>query len=93
MTTQYQWIKDPSAVLDYTVDWSQWLDTGDTITTSTWVIAPTGLTQQSAASTPTAATVWLSGGTLGITYTVTNRITTAQGRDDARTLLIQVLDR
>jgi hypothetical protein len=25
------WIKDPDAVLDYTVDWSAWLESGDTI--------------------------------------------------------------
>lgn len=88
-----QWIKDPTADLDYEIDWSQWLRSGDTLTSSTWVISPTGLTQQSAYSSPTSTTIWLTGGTVGISYTVTNRITTAQGRDDERSLTIQVLDR
>ena len=40
--------QDPSAVLDYTIDWSQWLPSGDTITAATWtaesLIPPTQLT-------------------------------------------------
>lgn len=33
-------IKDPSAVLDYSVDWSQWLEATDTLSDATWTADP-----------------------------------------------------
>ena len=78
--------KDPQAVLDYTIDWTKWLDeVSDTIATSTWTV-PTGLTKVTESNTSKLATVWLSGGTVGTNYTVTNRITTAGGRTDDRSI-------
>lgn len=83
----YTAVKDPSAVLDYQFDWSAWLD-DDTIATSTWTV-PTGLTKASESNTTTTATVWLSGGTAGASYTLVNRIVTAGGRTDERTLTVR----
>lgn len=85
------YIKDPNAVLDYTLDWSQWL-VDDTLLTSTWVI-PDGLTSPSNSNTPTQSTVWLSGGTAGVEYKVTNRVTTAAGRTDDRSIRVLVMER
>ncbi len=85
------WRKDPSAVLDFRVDWEPWLE-GDTITGSTWLPA-TGIVVDSAAFTTTSATVWLSGGTAGTVYTLTNRVTTAGGRTDDRSITILVGER
>jgi hypothetical protein len=84
-------IKDPNSVLDYGFTWADWLN-GDTISASIWYI-PTGLTLVSDYFTDTDAVVWLSGGTVGSTYTVTNRITTAAGRIEDRSLLIIVKDK
>jgi len=85
--------KDPQAVLDYTIDWTKWLDeAGDAIATSTWIV-PTGLTKVTETNTTKLATVWLSGGTVGTNYTVTNRITTAAGRTDDRSITIRVQER
>jgi len=83
-------IKDPEAVLDYEVDWSTWLG-ADTISTSTWVV-PAGLTEDSSSNTTTTATIVVSGGSVG-SYTATNRITTAAGLTDDRTITIQVRER
>lgn len=80
--------KDPDAVLDYAVNWASWLGV-DTISTSTWTVA-TGLTQVTASATTTVATIWLSGGTAGTSYSVANKIVTAGGRTDERTLTIVV---
>jgi hypothetical protein len=84
-------MKDPNAVLDYSVDWTRWLN-GDTIATSAWTV-PAGLTKVSDTSTTKAATVWLSGGTIGQSYTVTNRITTAGGRTEDRSFDVKIADR
>lgn len=83
--------KDPEAVLDYAVDWSRWL-AGDEIVTSEWTV-PSGLTKVSDSKTTTKATVWLSGGTVGQSYTVTNRITTTGGRTEERSFTIRVEER
>lgn len=83
--------KDPDAVLDYSFDWSAWL-VSDTISTSTWT-AGTGITIDSNSSTTTVTTVWLSGGTASVAYTVTNRIVTAASRTDDRSLTINVEQR
>jgi hypothetical protein len=84
--------KDPEAVLDYGRDWSPWLETGDTITSSEWSV-PAELTVVADGHTGTITTVWLSGGVRGIDYKITNKITTAQGRTDERSMVIQVADR
>jgi hypothetical protein len=80
--------KDPDAVLDYEIDWSAWLGE-DTITASTFTV-DTGLTEDSESNDTTAATVWLSGGTVGARYLVTNHITTAAGRQNDRSFYIYV---
>jgi hypothetical protein len=81
--------KDPSDILDYAFDWSQWLGLGETIATSTWLPSP-GIIVNSTNNTSTVTTVWLSGGTAGIPYTVKNTMTTNQGRTVDRTLTIRV---
>ena len=83
--------KDPDAILDYTVDWTDWLNDGtpDTIIASTWT-AEAGITIDSDSNTLTTATVILSGGTLGEVYTVTNRIVTDQGLQDERSIFIRM---
>lgn len=84
--------KDPDAVLDYRVDWSEWLAEGDTIVASEFLV-PAGLTLDADLNDATSATCWLSGGVRGRTYQVVNRITTAGGRTDDRTLNIWCRDR
>ena len=83
--------KDPDAILDYAVDWSRWL-AGDEIFSSAWTV-PVGLTKVTDALTPTKTTVWLSGGTAGQSYTVTNRITTSAGRTEDRSFIAKVEER
>lgn len=86
------WEKDPSAVLDWQFNWSNWLAASETISSAT-VTVDSGLTKDSQSNTTTSVTVWLSGGTLGTTYKVVCRITTNQGRTDERTIGIRLTDR
>ena len=81
-------IKDPDATLDYTINWSKFLN-GDTISTSAWTV-PSGLTQVLVTNTTTTATVWISGGTLDVVYEVSNRMTSTAGRIDDRTFTITI---
>jgi hypothetical protein len=84
--------KDPDAVLDYIFDWSDWLSNGENISTSTMIVSA-GLTLDSETNGFLSATAWISGGTPGHPYSVTNRITTNQGRADDRSITIRVTDR
>jgi hypothetical protein len=85
-------VKDPSAVLDYTWNWAAWLGS-DTITGTPTITTQSGLTKDSQSNTTTTVTAWLSGGTAGTTYTVACRIVTTAGRTDERTIQIAVRDR
>ena len=85
-------LKDPSAVLDYVFDWTEWLATGETITDHT-ITADTGITVDSSTEDAGKVTVWLSGGTAGINYKVACKITTSAGRTDERTIWIKVVER
>jgi hypothetical protein len=87
--------KSSVADLDYQIDWSQWLGS-DTIISSTWTVDPdSGLTAHSDSVSGGKTTVWLSGGSSSpVSYhLVVNRITTAAGRTDQRSLLVHIVDR
>ena len=96
-------IKDPDAVLDYKFDWaaatngtgeSDYLQSGETISDHT-ITATTGITVDSSSITDsnTSVTVWLSGGTAGIDYSIVCHITTSAEREDDRTIFIRVEQR
>lgn len=70
--------KDPAGTVDYSVDWAKEIG-ADVITASTWTV-PAGLTKVSDSYAATATTVWLSGGTDGVAYDLTNTVTLASGR-------------
>ena len=85
-------LKDPSAVLDYVFDWTEWLAAAETITSHT-VTVPTGLTLESSTAASGIVTAWISGGTAGTTCRVECLITTSAGRTDERSLWITVQER
>lgn len=87
--------KDPDAKLNYGLDWSEWLDAGETIASSVWDV-PTGLSEfQAALFTDTVTQVFLDvGGTPGEYYDLTNRITTSpSGYTDERTLTVYMVQK
>jgi hypothetical protein len=83
--------KDPSALLDYALDWSPWL-VDDTIASVEWTV-PTGLTVDSSSHTNTVATIWLAGGEVGQIYRLVCQITTQEGRIDQRSFTIRCEER
>ena len=89
-----EYAKDPDAVLDYVWDWGTqgaWLGT-DTIDSAV-VTVPDGLTLDDTIVTTTTVTAWLSGGTVGESYTVTCHIVTAGGREDDRSMIFSMEER
>lgn len=83
--------KDPSEVIDLTIDWSDTLATGDEIDTSTWSV-PAGITEDATANTTTTTTITVSGGTDGESYLLTNLIVTTGGKTHEQTRTVSVLD-
>jgi hypothetical protein len=88
------YIKDPSARLDYTWDWTPWLaDVDDTISSAT-VTVPDGLT---AVGSPVVdegfVTQRVAGGTLDEAYKLVCQITTISGLIDERTINLTISER
>jgi hypothetical protein len=88
-----RWVKDPNANRPYSVDWSRYLATGDTISAATWTV-PAGLTKGIEGHTTTTAWVQLSGGTAGQEYLLVCQVTTTPGGwVDERTVVVEVRKR
>lgn len=88
--------KDPASIEPQGVDWTDYLaELSTTISSSTYAVSPSGLTLSGAtiAAGNLKTQVTLSGGTLGIKYTVTNQIMTATGVTDERSFDVLVEDR
>lgn len=92
MTTYNVFTKDPHATLDFGFDWSEWLDTGESIV-SYVLTAGSGLSVVSSGSTSASVIAWLSSGSAGSRYPVACQITTSASRIDERTIKIDVKDR
>lgn len=86
------WEKDPEADLPWHFDWSEWLEDGESITASV-MTASAGVTLHDAGFSATDTTVWVTGGTVGNIYQVSNRITTSQAKIDERSIRIRVKNR
>jgi hypothetical protein len=91
--------KDPAAQLVYSMDWSEWLSVGQTVTAVNYTensrvndTAPLVIESEGVqAGTVTYAE--LSGGAVGKIYTVTAEITTDDGATDRRSFRIKVENR
>jgi hypothetical protein len=85
-----EWDKDNDSIKNYTALWGTFIGT-DTIYSSTWIV-PSGITKVGADTfTDTTATIWLTGGTIGNTYEVVNRITTVGGITEDQTLIFHIV--
>lgn len=90
--------KDPDERLDFGLDWTKEMArVGDTISESSWDVTSGdgGLLIEDAAGVISGmvTSVWLTGGTVGETYTVTNRMTTTAGRIYERSATLRVRHR
>lgn len=89
-------LKDPTATLDYAIDWQAAYLDGQTIQSSLWDVAPDaagGITVSAANHDGGRTMVTLAGGMRGMRYQITNRVTFSDGRSDDRSLDVRVEDR
>lgn len=90
------YLKDPQAVLDYSVEWGAGYLDGQVVSRSVWSVAPDepdGVRVATQAVSPTRTAVTLEGGVPGKVYRVTNRVTLSDERSDERTLVLRVEER
>lgn len=96
----YKWPDlDPNEIQAYSVDWSRFLDTGDTIASVVWLVngTITGSYEQTdnlmivqPTNTTTVATVRITGGTVGIRYKIGCRVTTTEGLVYERSIYLSI---
>lgn len=97
--------KDPSAVLDFSWDWTAWLAANDDDEIDTFEVTLeerdlvedepedlVELTLDSSSGDGAIVTAWLSGGVLEAELRVTCRIVTTGGRTDERSIWLQILE-
>jgi hypothetical protein len=82
--------QDRDELLDYTFNWSPSLAAGETILTSAWTV-PAGITAGPTSLTDTTTTQWLSGGSMGEQYTITNTIATSDLREFERSFAVLII--
>jgi len=90
---RWSMIKDPQATLDYSFDWTAWLaGVADVISGVSYAFSG-GLVKVFESRLEGVATVVVSGGSIGSDASITCTVTTAGGRVDQRTLMINIQDR
>ena len=82
--------KDPDAILDYTLDLTDWL-AGDSLDSLTVTVQ--NLTLIRSEIVGDKAVAWVSGGTVGTQGEVQFRFATIAGRQDDRTLYVKIKEK
>jgi hypothetical protein len=76
---------------EFNFEWADVLATGETISSESVTVSPTGVTVGTPATSGTLVQVTLSSGTANTTYELTCRITTSLGQDFEAFGLLQVV--
>ena len=86
-------LKDPEALLDYSVDWGADYLSGDVLSESSWHVSPAetgGVSIVSSRFDLLQSTVEVGGGQPGKVYRLTNHVVTAEGREDSRSIMLRI---
>ena len=87
-------LKDPGAVLDYSIDWgADYLGDTDTLAESSWSVLPDedgGVVVAGSDLGERISTVTVGSGVAGHVYRVVNRVVTQAGRVDERSIVLRV---
>jgi hypothetical protein len=90
--------KDPEAKLTYTLDWVDWLDAGDSLSTATWTIQarandPDPLVKITDGIQGTKTFITLDEGQVGKSYTIFCKVLTTNSLEDRRFFKVKVENR
>ena len=86
-------LKDPDAVLDYSIDWGAEYLGDDLLAESEWTVTPaepSGVAIVGNQFDATISSVKADGGVPGRIYRLVNQVVTASGRTDSRSLVLRV---
>jgi hypothetical protein len=86
-------LKDPDAVLDYSIDWGAEYLGDDLLAESAWSVAPDepgGVTIVGSDFDAAKSIVKAGGGTAGNIYRLVNEVVLASGRVDSRSIVLRV---
>ena len=89
------YLKDPYGIVDYAIDWSQYLD-GRTIVASAWSVLPDeegGVAIDEISFEPSRTAARASGGIAGHVYGLANHVTLSDGSSDDRSIALRVEQR
>ena len=84
--------KQPVEIIDYDIDYSEWLTAGDNVQAASVEVSPVRLTVESTFINDPRVKIWVSGGTTGTTYKLTVTATTADGRVKQDEFKVKVKD-
>ena len=86
-------LKDPDALLDYSVDWGAQYLAGDALAESAWEVTPAeagGVSVVGSQFDYKVATVQAGGGIPGRVYRLVNKVVLASGLTDSRSITMRV---
>jgi hypothetical protein len=86
-------LKDPQAALQYGIDWKDWLNSADTLSTANWTVETTSTNQLTATDGSIldgVALITLNAGSTSTVYTVACKILTSSGYTDVRRFRVLV---
>lgn len=92
MTVLSIFTQQPADVLDYDVEYADFLVPPDALASATVAVTPTGLTVAAPVKVGTRYKLWVSGGTSSVTYKVTITVTTTLGRTKQDELKFKIKD-
>jgi hypothetical protein len=89
-------LKDPDAVLDYSIDWGAEYLGDDLLTESEWTVSPDepgGVSIVGSTFNAKVAVVKAGGGVAGTLYRLENNVVLQSGRVDSRSIVLRVEQR
>ena len=87
--------KDPESNVDFSIDWSAWLQNSETIASAAWTVEPSGESSVSLGTQSvgtTVASIFVSGGILGHCYRLTCQATSSEGRSAERSIVLRIME-
>lgn len=87
-----KFVKSPDEVKRYSVDYSDWLDTGEYILTANVTISPSGpiVDVQSTTTNDIDLSFFVTGGTAGTSYKLKTRVQTTNGQVKEDIIVLEV---